>query len=193
MKKRHRKIIVHIATSADGYIARPDGDIEWLTNRPAPKGFYGIPVFERSIDVKLMGRKTYDLSRKYGARFDPKVPTYVFSRSRQRDSVPSGVEFVDERIGAFAERLREQPGKDIWMMGGGEIIGSFLDEGAIDEFIVSVIPKYIGEGIPLISRKHRDVPLTMQNVKRFPDGVVQLHYVVQKNAASPARRKRAVR
>jgi dihydrofolate reductase len=68
------------------------------------------------------------------------------------------------------------------MMGGGEIIASFLDAGAIDEFIISVIPTFIGDGIPFIARRHRDVPLRLQSVQRFPDSVVQLHYGVQKAA-----------
>jgi len=65
------------------------------------------------------------------------------------------------------------------MMGGGEIIASFLDEGAIDEFIISVVPTFIGEGIPLIAPRHREVPLRLLSVKRFPDGVVQLQYQVR--------------
>jgi dihydrofolate reductase len=92
------------------------------------------------------------------------------------------VEFIAEAIGPFARRLRERKGKNIWMMGGGEIIASFLDEGAIDEFIISVIPTFIGDGIPLIARRHRQVPLRLRAVRRFPDGVVQLHYGVQKTA-----------
>ncbi len=177
-----RRIIVHIATSADGYIARNDGDITWLTNRPVPRGFYGIGKFIDSIDTKLLGRKTYDVSVQLGARFDTHTPHYVFSRRPAPASVPAGVEFISEAIGAFARRLRTGKGKDIWMMGGGEIIGSFLDERAIDDFIISVIPTFIGEGIPLIARRHRHVPLRLQSVRRFPDGVVQLHYKVQQRA-----------
>jgi len=176
MKKR--KIIVNLATSADGYIARPDGDIEWLTRRPAPKGFYGMGKFMQSIDTTLFGRKTYEVGLQMGATFDPKSRNYVFSRQSPPASVPAGVEFVAGGIGAFAKRLRDQKGKNIWMMGGGEIIGSFLDEGAIDEFVISVVPVFIGDGIPLIARRHRDVPLTLRSVERFPDGVVQLHYGV---------------
>jgi dihydrofolate reductase len=178
---KKRSIIVNIATSADGYIARPDGDIEWLTRRPSPKGFYGMGKFMRSIDTKLFGRKTYDLSLQLGAKFDSKTRNYVFSHTPPA-SAPSGVEFIGEAIGPFAKRLRERKGKNIWMMGGGEIIASFLDEGAIDEFIISVIPTLIGDGIPLIARRHRDVPLRLRSVQRFPDGVVQLHYGVQKAA-----------
>ena len=174
-----RSIIVNIATSADGYIARPDGDIEWLTRRPAPKGFYGMGKFMKSIDTKLFGRKTYDISLQMGAKFDSKTRNYVFSRTPPT-SVPSGVDFIAEPIGSFAKRLRERKGKNIWMMGGGEIIASFLDEGAIDEFIISVIPIFIGDGIPLIAGRHRHVPLALRSVQPFPDGVVQLHYGVQK-------------
>ena len=176
---KKRSIIVNIATSADGYIARPDGDIAWLTRRPPPKGFYGMGKFMRSIDTKLFGRKTYDLSLQMGAKFDSKTRNYVFSHTPPA-SAPSGVEFIGEPIGPFAKRLRERKGKNIWMMGGGEIIASFLDEGAIDEFIISVIPTFIGDGIPLVARRHRDVPLRLRSVQRFPDGVVQLHYGVQK-------------
>ena len=175
-----RKIIVNIATSADGYVARSDGNLDWLTRRPAPKGFYGLPKFSRSVDAKILGRKTFDLSVKMGASFSADEVHYVFSRRRPPTSVPAGVQFVTESIRAFAERLRKQAGKNIWMMGGGEIIGSFLDEDAIDEFIITIVPTFIGEGIPLIAPRHREVPLRLLSLQRFPDGVVQLHYGVQK-------------
>jgi len=110
---KRRKIIVYIATSADGYIARPDGDVEWLNRRPA-----------------------------------------------------------------FARRLRTTSGKQIWMMGGGELIASFLDAGEIDEFDIHVIPVLIGEGIPLVAPRHRDVALRLRSSKRYPDGVVRLRYEV---------------
>ena len=183
-----RKIIVHIAASADGYIARPDGRLDWLTSRPAPKGFYGMPQFTRSVDAKLLGRKTFDLSVEMGAPFSADDRHYVFSRRPPPASVPAGVEFVSQPIGAFAKRLREQAGKNIWMMGGGEIIASFLDEDAIDEFIISVVPIFIGEGIPLIGPRHREVPLTLRSVRPFPDGVVQVHYDIRtKNGPTPRR------
>jgi len=169
---------VNIATSADGYIARTDGNLDWLTRRPAPKGFYGLPQFSRSTDAKILGRKTFDLSLKMGATFSADDMHYVFSRQPPSTSMPTGVEFVKESISAFAERLREKAGKHIWMMGGGEIIGAFLDEHAIDEFIVTVIPVFLGEGIPLIAPRHRDVPLRLLALEQFPDSVVQLHYEV---------------
>jgi dihydrofolate reductase len=173
-----RRIIVHIGTSADGFIARPGGDLEWLTNRPVPKGFYGMNAFMTSVDAKLLGRKTYETSLKLGAQFNDGSQYYVFSRRRARGKVPASVQFVSEPIGVFAARLRAQKGKDIWMMGGGSLIGSFLDAGAIDDFIITVVPVFIGEGIPLIARRHRHVPLRLVSSTPFQDGVVQLHYRV---------------
>lgn len=177
MTKR-RNVIVHIAASADGYIAGPDGDLAWLTSRPAPKGFYGMNAFMKSIDTTILGRKTYEVSLGLGAKFDSKSRTIVFSRQAPPADTPPGVEFVSGAIGQFVSRLREQPGKDIWLMGGGELIASFLDEQAIDEFVISVVPVFIGVGIPLIARRHRHVPLNLQSTERFEDGLVQLHYVV---------------
>jgi dihydrofolate reductase len=174
-----RKVIVHIATSADGYIARRDGDLEWLTSRPAPAGFYGMDAFMRSIDTKLLGRKTYEVSLRMGAKFESKDRTIVFSRHAPPADAGSGVEFVSGSIGPFVSRLREQPGKHIWLMGGGELIASFLDEQAIDEFVISVAPVFIGDGIPLIARRHRHTPLDLDSVEHFEDGLVQLHYRVQ--------------
>ena len=174
-----RRVIVHIATSADGYIARSDGDLEWLTSRPAPEGFYGMNAFMKSIDTKVLGRKTYEVSLRMGARFDGRNRSIVFSRQSPPADAPPGVEFANEPIAAFVDRLREEPGKDIWLMGGGEIIASFLDEDAIDEFVISVVPVFIGDGIPLIAPRHRHVHLDLDSVERFEDGLVQMRYRVR--------------
>jgi dihydrofolate reductase len=152
---RKRKIIVYIATSADGFIARPDGSVNWL-DRPRPKGNYGMGAFYQSIDTVLWGRKTCDMALDFqkkgvaGSAFDTRLKNYVFTRSALPSPAPAAVEFVSEPIKAFATRLRKKKGKDTWMMGGAGIIGSFLDDGEIDEFMIHVIPTFIGEGIPLI-------------------------------------------
>ena len=177
MKKR-RKIIVCIAVSADGYIARPDGDVAWL-DRPSPKGNYGLDAFFKTIDTIVWGRKTYDKGIELGMKAStyPGVRNYVFSRHRKKPLAP-GFELVNQPIKSFAQHLRTQSGKDIWMMGGGEIIASFLDKGEIDEFSIHVIPVLIGEGIPLIQPRRRSIPLKLLSIKKYPDGVVHLHYRV---------------
>ena len=89
-----------------------------------------------------------------------------------------GFKFIGEPIKSFAQGLRKKQGKNIWMMGGGEIIASFLDEGEIDEFQINVVPILIGEGIPLIQPRHRSIRLKLLSSKAFSDGVVSLHYQV---------------
>lgn len=174
-----RKIIVYIATSADGYIARPDGNVDWL-DRPMPKGGYGMAAFARSIDTILWGRKTYDFAVNMGGvGVYGKVKHFAFSRQPPSHPLP-GVEFVSESIPEFVGKLRAVPGKNVWMMGGAGIIASFLDAGAIDEFSIHVIPVMIGEGIPLVAPRHRNIPLELISARSFPDGVVHLNYSVRR-------------
>jgi dihydrofolate reductase len=180
-----RKIIVQIATSADGFIARRDGSFDWL-DRPEPEDHYGMGEFYASIDTIIWGRKTCDMALEMqkkgvaGAAFDTRVRNYVFTHNLPDGAAPAGVEFVNEPVKQFAERLRAEEGKNIWMMGGAGIIASFLDAGEIDEFVISVIPTFIGEGIPLIAAGRRTVPLELISCTKFPDGVVKLHYGVGK-------------
>jgi|SRR5215831_10057376 len=188
-----RKIIVMIAVSADGFIARKDGAVDWL-DRPSTAGDYGMGKFFKSIDTIIWGRKTYDMVVQFEKEGKP-YPTmrgirhYAFSHKPPKKVLP-GFEFVNEPIPKFAKRLRAQKGKDIWMMGGAGIIGSFLDAGAIDEFMIHVIPTIIGEGIPLIAPRRRTVPLKLLSIKKFSDGVVRLHYAV--STARPSASKRSV-
>ena len=191
--KAKRKIIVYLAASADGYIARPDGDVEWL-NRRTRSGDYGMKSFYSTFDTILMGRKTYDWGLAYykkhklkGSPLDTKFANYVFSRKPPARVAP-GAQFVSEPVKTFAKRLRATPGKHIWMMGGSELIASFLDANEIDEFDIRVIPTFIGEGIPLIAPRYRDVPLRLRSAKKYPDGVVRLRYdvgTITRNARRP--------
>ena len=178
-----RRIIVSIAVSADGFIARPDGDFSWL-DRPQPEGGYGLEAFFQTIDTILWGRKTYELGRKLGGDslgMGPGVRNYVFSRNPPPQDAPKTVAFVSESIPDFARRLRGEPGKDVWMMGGAGLIGSFLDAGQIDAFSIHVIPVMIGEGIPLAAPARRQVSLKLASTRSFPDGVVHLDYEVERS------------
>jgi dihydrofolate reductase len=175
---RKRKFIVYMAVSADFFIARPDGDFSWL-DRPRPKGNYGMPEFYRSIDTCVLGRKTYDLAVKFGqADGYAGKKNYVFSHTLSKAASPK-VTVINEDVGVFAERLRSEKGKHVWLVGGGELVASFLDTAQVDEFIIHVIPKMIGEGIPLVAPRHRNLPLKLIATKKFPDGVVRLHYAIR--------------
>ncbi len=169
-----RKVVVYVATSADGYIARPDGDVSWL-DRKRPKGNYGMAAFFKSVDTVLMGRETYEFARRFGQEGHPGKKNYVFSRRRRRGHAP-GVEFVREPVRDFARKLREARGKDVWLLGGASLAASFLDAGQLDELVVHVVPVLIGEGIPLFAPRRRRLPLALLSTRAYPDGVVRLHY-----------------
>ena len=138
-----------------------------------------MDAFYRSIDTCVLGRKTYDLSVSFGmAGGYAGKKNYVFSHTLSKAASPK-MSIVSEDVPVFAERLRLAKGKDIWLVGGAELVAAFLDSGHVDEFIIHVIPKMIGEGIPLVALRHRDLRLKLLGTKRFSDGVVRLHYAVQ--------------
>src|SRR5947207_15420866 len=127
------KIIGMIDTSADVFLVSKDGAVDWL-DRPRPKGNYGMGGFWKSIDTIIWGRKTYDMAvgfhkeGKVTPSMSGGIKNYVVSHKPPK-KVLEGFEFVREPIKEFAKKLRGQKGKNIFMMGGGGIIGSFLDAG----------------------------------------------------------------
>lgn len=172
-----RKIIFRGAASVDGFIARLDGSVDWLQN-PSLKGDYGLREFYGSVDTCIMGRKTYDVAVSFGmSQGYSEKKNYVFSRSIKKATSPE-VMIVSEDVAGFAQRLRGEEGKDIWLVGGAELVAAFLDCGQLDEFIIDVIPTMIGEGIPLVAPRYRNLSLKLIASKNFPDGVVELHYEV---------------
>jgi dihydrofolate reductase len=117
--------------------------------------------------------------RRHGLALSPLNRFTRRANTCQRDSNrKTGI--VNEGVTDFAKRLRAEKGKDIWLVGGAELVAAFLDSEQADEFIIHVIPKMIGEDIPLVAPRHRNVPLRLLASKVFPDGVVRLHYVVRK-------------
>ena len=171
-----RKVIAYLAISADGFIARRNGAVDWL-ERPRAAGDYGMGKFYRSIDTVLMGRKTWAMARRLGQPAYPGKMNYVFSRSPRRSPDPR-ITFVRLSVRAFLQGLRSQPGKHIWLVGGAQLFAAVLDAGQLDELIVHVVPCLIGKGIPLFASRHRDVALRLKGSRTFSDGVVRLHYAV---------------
>lgn len=175
-----RKIIASLAISADGFIARPDGDVAWL-DRPMPKGEYGMPAFLRSVDTIVMGRGTFEIGQKLGGALIEGKKTIVLSRTVPSYGIP-GATVEDITPEALASRLRSEKGKNVWVMGGAQVFGEFLDAGVLDEIILHVIPVLIGTGISLLDAKPRQVELKLKSTRRFADGSVRLHYEVDRTA-----------
>jgi dihydrofolate reductase len=190
---RNRKFIVYVATSADGFIARADGSVDWL-DRPSPKGNYGMNTFYRSIDGAVLGRKTYDFAASHGMSIPcPGKKNYVLSRTLEKAANPE-VTVVSDSVANFADRLRNEKGRNVWLMGGAESVAAFLDCGQVDEFIIHVIPKMIGEGIPLVAPRHRDLSLKLLASKevsrRSREAALRGKERVRTDAACPERSRR---
>ncbi|HEX6574499.1 MAG TPA: dihydrofolate reductase family protein [Gemmatimonadaceae bacterium] len=177
-----KKIIAYLATSADGFIARPDGDVSWL-DRPRPKDEYGMPAFLKSVDTVVMGRSTYDAGQQLGGALIHGKKNIVLSRTLPSYGVP-GAAVESGAPESLAARLRNEQGKNVWLMGGAVVFSAFLEAGALDELVIHVVPVLIGTGIPLLDAKPRQVELKLKSTRRFTDGVVRLHYEIDRTAPS---------
>jgi dihydrofolate reductase len=177
-----RKIIAYLATSVDGFIARPDGDVAWL-DRPRPRGNYGMAEFIRSVDTIVMGRTTYEVGRKLGQAVWPGKRNIILSRTLMPGAVEGAI-IESGNVRDLAQRWRAEEGGDIWLMGGAVVFGEFLDADALDELIIHVVPVLIGDGIPLLDPGRRTNELKLKSTKKYSDGVVRLHYSIERVATA---------
>jgi dihydrofolate reductase len=171
-----RKIVLYIAASLDGYIARPDGSIDWLENpADALKGEdFGYSEFMKTIDTTLMGHSTYKVVAGMDMPFPyPDKANYVFSRSTAH-AAAEHVTFVSDDVVAFVEQLKQQPGKAMWLIGGGQLNTLLLNASLIDEIILTYIPIVLGQGIPLFAAGAQETQLQVTSSKSYDNGFVQL-------------------
>jgi len=167
-----RKVVLGVGISLDGYISRLDGTVDFLF---MPKD-YSMGPFFKTIDAAILGRKTHDDGLKMGGSFKgTKIKYYVFSRT-QPPGERNYVTFVNESPKSFVEKLLKQPGKDIWLMGGGELARDFLKEDLVDELYIGVVPVLIGEGRPLFPSGFPQREFTLIENKTFSKGLIALKY-----------------
>lgn len=171
-----RKVVLFIAASLDGYIARENGSLDWLTAVDG-EGDNGFTAFYKTIDTLIMGKATYDHLMTLVKEFPHADKTcYVFSRSEKRED--PYVEFIDEDIGHFTRRLKNQAGSNIWLVGGGDLLDGFIKEKLVDEWMVTISPIVLGKGVPLFKPNNPEIKLELKEQKRFGQ-FVQLHYLVK--------------
>ncbi|HEY9102121.1 dihydrofolate reductase family protein [Chitinimonas sp.] len=166
-----RKLVLFIASSLDGYIARPDGGVDWLFTDQD----YGYQAFYDSIDCILMGRRTYDQALSFGDYPYPGKCAYVFS-SRPLAWTSPHVTAVAEPVGEFITRLKHAEGGRVWLVGGAALIKTCLEHDLIDELIVSIHPLILGAGIPLFPNTESSKRLTLSSVETFESGLLQVRY-----------------
>ena len=182
-----RKIVLGLGISLDGYIARPDGSVDFLF---MPKDYSMAPFF-KTIDVAILGRKTYDVGvRMSGGKFDGQgLNCYVFSRS-QPAGEHGGANFVNEPLAKFVQSLRKRPGKNIWLMGGGELAREFLKDDLVDELYLGIVPVLIGEGIPLFPSRFPQREFSLLENKTYSRGLIALKYARVRTKKNAPKRKR---
>jgi dihydrofolate reductase len=184
-----RKVVLGLGISLDGYIARKNGAVDWLSM----DWDYDWTAFFKTIDVVLMGRKSWDKALGMNPEKKSKskasnpyagMETYVFTKTLKESGV-EGVEVISGNLKEFIENLKAKDGKNIWLSGGGELAKSFLDENLVDEIYLGVTPLLLGSGIPLFPELIREVPLRLItcNVckhKKEDNAMIELVYEVKR-------------
>ncbi len=172
-------IVLYIAQSLDGYIARPDGNLDWLTSTPNPAsgGDYGYAELLASIDTIIMGRRTYDEILGFGIEW-PYLgfKTFVVTTDKNLAIKSPDTYLLTENLKDFVTALKNNSAKDAWLVGGGQLVTYFINNGMLDRMIISIIPKLIGEGIPLFAKKPAETEWKLINVQQFDTGLVNLTY-----------------
>ena len=158
----------------DGYIAGPHGEVDWIIHDPA----VDLGKVYESVDTVLLGRRTYELTRQPGAPAWPRGwQIYVFSRTLRPEEHP-GVTVVSDDAGPRVAALRAEPGQNIWLFGGGSLFRSLLVAKQVDLMEVAVMPVLLGVGIPLVEAGAPVTRLTLEDVQRYPSGLLGLRYQV---------------
>ncbi len=172
------KLVFYGAISLDGYLARENHSLDWLFGTEGEEET-GYQEFYDSVDTILMGRSTYEQIAILSPEKFPYEgkPCYVFSRTLTGSN--EHVTFINEDIVGFTQSLKEQEGKRIWMVGGGEILQPLLQAKLIDEFIIQIAPVVIGRGIPMFVPGDRENELTLVDVRRYKQ-FAELHYEVKR-------------
>lgn len=183
-----RKVILGVSMSLDGCIARANGDVDFLNT---PKE-HPVGAFFASMDSAIMGRKTLEAGLRMTGGKLPKtsMKMYVMSRTiapGERD----GVIYVNESATALVARIRKQPGKSIWLMGGGEVTREFLRQDLVDEMYLGVVPVLLGEGIPLFPGGFPQREFTLIENKTYSQGLIALKYARRRGRTPNQPRKNA--
>jgi dihydrofolate reductase len=168
-----RKILLYIATSIDGYIAKPNGDVDWLFHDDN----YGYTEFSKTVDTTIMGYKTYSQVLTFGEFPYKNTTNYVLTRNPERQG--EHVKFISNNISDWAKSLKQMEGESIWLIGGSDIVEVFLNYNLIDEIILSVHPIVLGNGIPLFKPSCHETKLKLLSSKNYPSGLIQLHFEVE--------------
>ena len=169
-----KKVILYIASSLDGFIARDNGDINWLPESDTS----GYDEFYKTINTVIMGKTTYEQVLTFGEYPYKDKKSYVFTRNNSISAKSENVEFVSN-ADVFVKDMHAKMKGNVWLVGGGQIISYFVNRGLVDEMILSIIPIVLGRGIPLFCDMQKESRLNLIKSTSY-DKLIELHYQVIK-------------
>lgn len=175
----NRKLILYIACSLDGYIAKPNDNLDFLNIVQREGEDYGYGEFIASVDTVILGRKTYDWVVGHGYGF-PHADKESYIITRQSKPSEGNLIFYNGDLRKLLFDLKSKSGKNIFCDGGAEIVNLLLRDKLFDELIVSIIPILVGDGVKLFKDNRPEQELELVSVKNFDSGLVQLHYTIKK-------------
>lgn len=180
LMQSNRNVLLFIAMSLDGYIAKTDGDLTFLEMVEKEGEDYGYTKFLETVDTVILGRKTYDKILSMGNDL-PYGNRNIIVLTRNPPPVTGKITFYSGSLSELIANLRSKAGLNIYCDGGAETVHQLLQEDLIDELTVSVIPVLLGDGIRLFSEGFPEKKLQLVQAKSFEKGLVQLHYLVRKD------------
>lgn len=173
------KIKLFIATTLDGYIAREDGSLDWLNELPNPNQIdHGYNDFYSTIDVVVIGRKTYEEILGFGVDWPySSNKTYIVTSKKGYQVQTENTEVIHQIDTNSILKIKENSKKNIWIVGGGEIITAFLNHNSIDEMILCMIPIILSKGIKLFPNNPKETKFELIKSEKFDTGIINLTYL----------------
>ncbi len=172
-----KKVVVYIAMSLDGYVADVRGDVNWLSGDGSePQSMGSYPNFIQTVDTIIMGFSTYDqITTALSPEMWPYKEQTTYVMTRREMSSRMGVVMVNGSLHGLISRLKEDPGKDIWICGGARIINQLVELDLIDRYHISVIPIILGDGLSLFDKREKSLTLRLVSTAKY-NGIVDLVY-----------------
>ena len=168
-----RRLRYGVAMSLDGFIAGPNGEYDWIVHDPA---IDFVAMFAQ-YDTLLMGRKTYEVASEKGKSWDSFGQRWIVVSTTLKPEEHPGITILSGGIAEAVAAMKAQPGKDIWLMGGGVLFRAMLDAGLVDAVEVALIPVMLGSGVPLLPEGRRR-SLHLEESRALPSGILMLKYSV---------------
>ncbi len=173
-----RKVILYIAMSLDGFIATKNDELDWLESIDHGNNDYGYTKFTSDVDTYIVGKRTYDVVIKLTNGEFPQAEQfdcYVLTRTPKEPE--NGITFYSGDIKSLIEDFKSKPGKNIYCDGGGIVVSLLLEHNLIDEFIITVFPVLLGDGIRLFPGTDiNKIEVETLPTEQFENGLIQLRY-----------------